>query len=66
MPSATILILSGLGCLLLCGFTAYKTFPREGRPESAWTKTENRALVVVMFMLLLLFGGITLLLKGVL
>jgi hypothetical protein len=60
-----ILILSGLGCLLLCGFTAYKTLPREGRPESFWTRTESRAVSVVMFILLLAFGGIVMVLKGI-
>lgn len=65
MPTGTILVLSGLGCLLLCGLTAYATFPREGKPESFWTRTESRAVAVVMFMLLLLFAGLIMLAKAI-
>ena len=61
-----ILAISGTLCLLLCGFTLYKTMPREGRPPSAWTRTETRAVSVAMLVLVLLLGGITMLAKGIL
>jgi hypothetical protein len=60
-----ILAISGSICLLLCGFTLYKTMPREGRPPSAWTSTDTRAISVAMLVLILLLGGITMLAKGI-
>jgi hypothetical protein len=61
-----ILAMFGVLSLLLCGFTLYKTMPRDGQPPSAWTRTETRAVSVAMLVLVLLLGGITMLLKGVL
>ena len=61
-----ILVISGTVCLLLCGLTLYKTMPRDGRPPSAWTSTETRAVSVAMLVLVLLLGGITMLAKGLL
>jgi hypothetical protein len=60
-----VLMLSGLLCLALGGGLLYKTMPREGRPDSVWTRTEGRVMTVVMSVLMLLFGGVAMLLKGV-
>lgn len=60
-----VLVLSGALCLLLGGGLLFKTVPREGRPDSVWTRTEGRVITVVMSVLMLLFAGIALLLKGV-
>jgi hypothetical protein len=60
-----MLAIAGALCLMLCGVTAYKTYPREGKPPSFWQKTENRTVMVVMFMLILLFAGVTMLLKSI-
>jgi hypothetical protein len=61
-----ILAISGTIFLFLGGFTLYKTIPREGTPPSAWTRTETRAVSMAMLVLILLLGGITMLLKGIL
>ena len=60
-----VLALSGVLCLLLCVLTLYKTMPREGKPPSAWVRTETRAVSMAMLVLILLFGGITRLAKGI-
>lgn len=62
--SATLAI-SGVVCLLLLGLMIYKLTPREGKPPSAWLKTEFRATSVAMIVLILLLAGITLLAKGI-
>lgn len=61
-----VLISSGILCLLLGSGLLYMTLPREGRPESAWTKTEWRVISTVMSVLILVLGGIVTLLKGIL
>lgn len=61
-----ILVISGALCMFLSGFTFYKTVPREGKPDSTWTNTELRATSVAMLILILLFTGASLVLKGVL
>ncbi|HSA71814.1 MAG TPA: hypothetical protein VLF65_19735 [Burkholderiales bacterium] len=60
-----ILAFSGTICLFLGGFTLYKTMPREGRPPSAWTRTETRAISIAMLVLVLLLAGITMVAKGI-
>lgn len=65
MNTGPMLILAGVACLLLGGFTIYKTMPREGKPPSAWTSTEARATGMAMLVLVFLLAGITLLLKGI-
>ena len=60
-----ILTISGTICLFLGGFTLYKTIPREGRPPSALTRTETRAVSLAMLVLVLLLGGLTMLAKGI-
>jgi hypothetical protein len=61
-----ILALPGTLCLFLGGFTLYKTIPRDGRPPSSLTRTETRAVSLAMLVLILMLGGLTMLLKGVL
>jgi hypothetical protein len=61
-----ILAMSGGVCLVLCGFLLYTTLPREGKPDSSWTRTETRAVSVAMLVLVLLFAGATMLAKGIL
>jgi hypothetical protein len=61
--NATLAISGGI-CMFLCGWLLYATLPRAGRPESAWTRTENRAVGVAMLVLILAFAGITMFAKG--
>jgi hypothetical protein len=60
-----VLVLSGALCLLLGGALLFKTVPRAGKPDSVWTSSDTRVITVVMSVLILLFAGIVLLLKGV-
>ena len=60
-----VLMFSGTACLLLGGGLLYKTMPRQGRPDSVWTRTEGRVMAIVMLVLMLLFAGVAMLLKGV-
>lgn len=60
-----ILILSGVGCLAVCGLMFYKLMPQEGKPPSKWTGTDTRGTVVAMVLLVMLISGVGLLLKGI-
>jgi hypothetical protein len=61
-----VLVFAGILCVLLGSGLFYKTVPREGKPESAWTKTEGRVITTVMSVLILVLGGIVMFLKGIL
>lgn len=65
MTTSAMFVIAGAICLFLSGFTMYQTMPRDGKPPSAWTKTEARAVSVAMLVLILLFAGITMLLEGI-
>jgi hypothetical protein len=65
MSTSAMLILGGVVCLALGGFTIYKTMPREGKPPTAWTSTETRATGMAMLVLVFLLAGVTMLLKGI-
>jgi hypothetical protein len=60
------LILSGVVCLVLFGFLVRSAIPRQGRPDSVWTKSENRSTLLALGLVTLLVMGSGLLLKGVL
>jgi hypothetical protein len=62
--SGALLILSGIACLGLSAFAMYAIAPREGKPQSAWTKTETRSTTVTLALLVLVVFGIGLLAKG--
>ena len=64
MLTSTILAALGGVCLFLSGFTLLGTMPREGRPPSAWTKTETRAVSTALLVITLLFAGVAMLLKS--
>ena len=65
MMSASAMIgISGAACLFLAFFLFYTTVPREGKPPSAWTRTDTRATATAMLVLLLFFTGATLLAKS--
>lgn len=66
MTASATLFSAGAICLGLSGCMLYYTVPREGRPPTAWTKTETRAMSTAMLFLLLFFSGIIMVLKGIL
>jgi hypothetical protein len=59
-----ILIITGLVCLLLCGFLLYKLMPQDGQPPSPWTSTDTRGTAVALGLLVLLLAGISMVAKG--
>jgi hypothetical protein len=63
--TSVVLVVSGIACLILCGFVMYKLVPREGQPPSAWTKTDFRATTLAMSQFVLLVAGIALVAKGI-
>ena len=58
------LIGSGLACLSLAGFVMYSVLPREGRPESVWTKTEMRSTILALGLVATVIFGIALVVRG--
>lgn len=62
----SLFVILGFLCLLACAGLLYKTLPRAGRPDSAWIRTEARAVGMAMAVLALFFLGITMFLKGLL
>jgi succinate dehydrogenase hydrophobic anchor subunit len=65
MTASATLFAAGAICLALSGFMLYYTMPRDGRPPTAWTRTETRAMSTAMLFLLLFFSGIIMMLKGI-
>jgi len=65
IPTSVILTVTGLACVLLSGFAMYKLSPREGKPPSAWMKTESRATGVALGVFVLFIAGGVLLAKGI-
>jgi len=58
------LILSGIACLCLSGYMLYAATPREGKPPTIWTATENRSTIFALMVVTLFVFGAGLLLKG--
>lgn len=63
--ATTILVLSGLVCLLLSGFMIYKLIPREGRPAPAWMKSDSGETAMALGQFILMVSGLALLAKAV-
>jgi len=64
MSASTLLIMGGAGSLILSFLTLYQALPRDGRPISAWTRTEMRAMGTAILVMLLLVAGGTMLVKA--
>ena len=65
ISASVVLIVSGVVCLGLAGFMIYKFMPQEGRPPSAWTRTDFRATSFAMGLFVLLITGVGLVAKGI-
>jgi hypothetical protein len=57
MTDTAILLTAGIICVFFSALMVYKLPPREGRPASAWTRTEARAMSSAMLTLILFFTG---------
>ena len=60
------LILAGIACIGLSGYTLYAASPKDRKPATFWTRTEARstALALVIVTAFVMGGG--LILKGIL
>jgi hypothetical protein len=65
LPTNTILVISGIVCVGVSGLAMYMAIPREGKPPSAWTKTELRASSLALCVIILLLAGVTMIVKGI-
>jgi hypothetical protein len=64
MSASAMLIIGGAGSLILSFLTLYQALPRDGKPMSAWTRTETRAMGTAILVMLLLVAGGTMLAKA--
>jgi hypothetical protein len=65
MSANAMLVLAGAACVILGGFMLRLALPREGRPDSVWTRTETRAMSTTILVLVLILVGGTMLMKGI-
>jgi hypothetical protein len=65
-PASATLILSGIGCLGASGLLMLALAARRGNSEAFLTKTEGRAVAVVLALIITLVAGTTLLLRAIL
>lgn len=65
-PTNLMLIVVGVVCVFFSGFAVRQLRPREGRPDSVWTRTETRATLIALSLLTLFVFGAGMILKGAL
>jgi hypothetical protein len=58
------LVVAGAGCLSFAGFVLYGVLPREGKPESIWTKTEMRSTFFALALVTTIVFGLALMVRG--
>lgn len=63
-PSA-ILVISGTACLFLSGWMMHALRPREGKPPSAWGRTEFGAASLAVLFAALVAAGAGMVVKGI-
>lgn len=65
IPTSVIFIVSGIVCLLLTYLALRHLRPREGRPDSAWAKSDALSATFVLGLMVLFLAGAGLILKGI-
>jgi len=65
MGDSELFLLAGTICVFLSSWMIYRLPPRDGRPVSAWTRTEARATATAMLTLILLFLGGVMIAKAI-
>lgn len=58
------LVGAGVACLSFAGFVLYGVLPREGKPESVWTKTEMRSTIFALSLVTTIVFGLALVVRG--
>jgi hypothetical protein len=66
VPTSAFFIVAGIVCLAISVSIMPNLRPREGKPRSAWLKTEARETAAALGMFTLFVFGAALLAKGVL
>ena len=56
----------GVACVLFSWWIIRRLSPQDGKPPSAWTKTDLRACTVAMFLVVLIVAGAALVVQGAL
>jgi hypothetical protein len=59
------LVGAGIACLSFSGFVLYGVLPRQGKPESAWTKTELRSTFFALTLVTTIVFGLALVVRGI-
>jgi hypothetical protein len=66
LATNALLMIAGAACLLFSFWALRKLAAREGRPPSAWTRTELGASAVAIGLLTLMLAGVAFVLQGAL
>jgi hypothetical protein len=61
-----MLVIIGIACLALAGLALRGLQRQPGKPEPVWTDTEWKASAVALSLILLLLGGVSFIVKGLL
>jgi hypothetical protein len=64
--TSVALILAGIACIGLSGYTLYAVSPKEGKPATFWTRTEARSTTLALVIVTAFVMGGGLILKGIL
>ena len=62
--TSAALILAGIACIGLSGYTLYVVSPREGKAPTFWTRTEARSTTLALVIVTAFVIGGGLVLKG--
>ena len=56
----------GVACILFSWWVIRRLAPQNGKPPSAWTKTDLRAFAMAICLVVLMVGGAALVVQGAL
>lgn len=65
VQTSAALILAGIACIGLSGYTLYALIPKEGKPATFWTRTEARSTTLTLVIVTAFVMGGGLILKGI-
>ena len=65
MAVRTLLLFSGVICLLISAYALYRMIPREGRAAWSWMKTDSGETIVALGQFSLMIAGFALIAKAV-
>jgi len=62
--TGAVLVVAGIACIGLSGYTLYAVSPKDGKPATFWTRTEARSTALALFLVTAFVIGGGLVLKG--